>query len=72
MFGTVISTLFAGMLSDLFGRRTMMSLSGILFVLSIPMIALAHSYDLLISGRILQGISGGLIGVLSPCISPNV
>jgi MFS transporter, SP family, solute carrier family 2 (myo-inositol transporter), member 13 len=66
LLGTVISTLFAGMLSDLFGRRTIMSLSGILFVTSIPMIALAHSYGLLVFGRILQGISGGLIGVSAP------
>jgi MFS transporter, SP family, solute carrier family 2 (myo-inositol transporter), member 13 len=66
LLGTVISTLFAGMLSDVFGRRTIMSLSGILFVISIPMIALAHTYELLVFGRILQGISGGLIGVSAP------
>jgi len=66
LLGTVISTLFAGMLSDWFGRRTIMSLSGILFVASIPMIALAHTYGLLVFGRILQGISGGLIGVSAP------
>jgi SP family myo-inositol transporter-like MFS transporter 13 len=66
LLGTVISTLFAGALADLFGRRTILSFSGILFVISIPMIALAHSYSLLFSGRILQGISGGLIGVAAP------
>ena len=66
LLGTVISTLFAGLLADLFGRRTIMSLSGILFVASIPMIALAHDYELLVFGRILQGISGGLIGVAGP------
>ncbi|HTR41079.1 MAG TPA: MFS transporter [Pseudomonadales bacterium] len=66
LLGTVISTLFAGLLSDWFGRRTILSFSGILFVVSIPMIALAHSYSLLFSGRILQGISGGLIGVAAP------
>jgi MFS transporter, SP family, solute carrier family 2 (myo-inositol transporter), member 13 len=66
MLGTVISTLFSGLLSDLFGRRAIMSFSGILFACSIPMIALAHSYPVLISGRILQGISGGLIGVAVP------
>ena len=66
LLGTVISTLFAGLLSDLFGRRTIMTLSGILFVASVPMIALAHTYGLLVSGRLLQGISGGLIGVAAP------
>jgi sugar porter (SP) family MFS transporter len=66
LLGTVFSTLFAGALADLFGRRTLMTLSGLLFVLSVPVIALAHSYGLLVFGRILQGISGGLIGVAAP------
>jgi SP family myo-inositol transporter-like MFS transporter 13 len=66
LLGSVISTLFAGMLADWLGRKKLMSLSGILFVVSIPMIALAHGYGALVFGRILQGISGGLIGVVIP------
>src|SRR5579864_9114104 len=49
LLGTVISTAFAGMLADLFGRKPMMILSGLLFVASIPAIALAHSYGLLVA-----------------------
>lgn len=64
--GTVISTLFAGMLADLLGRRTMMTLSGVLFVVSVPMIAMAHTYWLLVLGRLLQGISVGAIGISGP------
>src|SRR5260221_1249793 len=66
LLGSVISTLFAGAFADLFGRKKLMSLSGILFVISIPMIALAHGYWPLVFGRLLQGISGGLIGVVIP------
>jgi len=66
LLGSVISTLFAGMLADWLGRKKLMSLSGILFVISIPMIALAHGYWPLVFGRLLQGISGGLIGVVIP------
>jgi MFS family permease len=66
LLGGVISTLFAGMLADLVGRKKMMILSGLLFVISIPMIALAHGYWPLVCGRLLQGISGGLIGVVIP------
>jgi sugar porter (SP) family MFS transporter len=66
LLGSVISTLFAGMLADWLGRQKMMALSGILFVISIPMIALAHGYGPLVFGRLLQGISGGLIGVVIP------
>ncbi len=66
LLGSVISTLFAGMLADWMGRRKLMALSGILFVLSIPAIALAHGYGPLVLGRLLQGISAGLIGVVVP------
>ena len=66
LLGSVISTLFAGLLADWLGRKKMMALSGILFVVSIPMIALSHGYEALVLGRLLQGISGGLIGVIIP------
>ena len=66
LMGSVISTLFAGMLADLLGRKKLMALSGILFVVSIPMIALAHGFNALVLGRLLQGVSAGLIGVVIP------
>ena len=66
LLGSVISTLFAGLLADWLGRKKMMALSGILFVISIPMIALAQGYEALVLGRLLQGISAGLIGVVVP------
>jgi MFS family permease len=66
LLGSVISTLFAGMLADWMGRRTLMALSGVMFVISIPVIALAHGYGPLVFGRLLQGVSGGLIGVVVP------
>jgi MFS family permease len=66
LLGSVISTLFAGMLADWMGRKLLMTLSGVLFVISIPVIALSHGYEPLILGRLLQGISAGLIGVVVP------
>ncbi|MGB3631601.1 MAG: MFS transporter [Terracidiphilus sp.] len=66
LLGSVFSTLFAGMLSDWMGRKKLMILSGITFVLSIPVIALSQGYGPLFFGRLLQGISGGLIGVVVP------
>ncbi|MDR3460537.1 MAG: MFS transporter [Verrucomicrobiae bacterium] len=66
LLGGVFSTLFAGLLADLLGRKKMMIFSGILFVVSVPAIALSHSYGGLIFGRVLQGISGGLIGIIIP------
>ncbi len=66
LLGSVISTLFAGLLADWMGRKWLMALSGILFVISIPVIALAHGYQPLVFGRLLQGVSAGLIGVVVP------
>lgn len=66
LLGSVFSTLFAGLLADWMGRKPLMILSGLTFVISIPMIALASGYGPLFFGRLLQGISGGLIGVVVP------
>ncbi len=66
LLGSVISTLFAGMLADWMGRKWLMILSGLMFVVSIPVIALAQGYGPLVMGRILQGVSAGLIGVVVP------
>jgi MFS transporter, SP family, solute carrier family 2 (myo-inositol transporter), member 13 len=66
LLGSVISTLFAGLLADWMGRKPLMILSGLLFVVSIPVIALSQGYGPLVFGRLLQGISAGLIGVVVP------
>lgn len=66
LLGSVISTLFAGLLADWMGRKPLMILSGCTFVVSIPMIALSHGYGPLFFGRLLQGVSGGFIGVVVP------
>jgi len=66
LLGSVFSTLFAGLLADWMGRKPLMILSGLMFVLSIPVIALSHGYSPLVLGRLLQGVSAGLIGVVVP------
>ena len=66
LLGSVISTLFAGLLADWMGRKPLMILSGLMFVVSIPVIALSQGYGPLVLGRLLQGVSAGLIGVVVP------
>jgi SP family myo-inositol transporter-like MFS transporter 13 len=66
LLGAVFSTMFAGMLADWMGRKPLMILSGLTFVISIPMIALSHGYSPLLVGRLLEGVSAGLIGVVVP------
>ena len=76
LLGSVVSTLFAGLLADWLGRKKMMTLSGALFVISIPIISMSHGYTPLLIGRLLQGLSAGLIGVVVPlylaeCLTPE-
>ncbi len=66
LLGSVFSTLFAGVLADWLGRKRLMVLSGLTFVISIPVIALAQGYGPLFFGRLLQGVSAGLVGVVVP------
>jgi len=66
LLGSVFSTLFAGLLADLMGRKPLMILSGVAFALSIPIIALSLGFWVLFYGRLLQGISGGFIGIVVP------
>jgi len=66
LLGSVLSSLFAGMVADLIGRRGAMFLAGLLFTASIPVMALSDGYAALLMGRLLQGVSGGLIGVVVP------
>jgi MFS family permease len=66
LLGSVFSTLFAGLLADWMGRKPLMIISGLAFTLSIPIIALSQGYAPLFFGRLLQGMSGGFIGVVVP------
>lgn len=65
-FGSMVGSLVTGFFADLFGRKTMMIISGLMFVTSVVLIVLSHEFVLLFAGRMLQGISGGVIGVVVP------
>lgn len=64
--GSTLSSLIAGFMADWFGRKKMIIVSGVLFVLSIVLIVLSQGFWSLLFGRILQGLSGGIIGVVIP------
>ncbi len=44
LLGSVFSTLFAGLLADWMGRKPLMIISGLAFMVSIPVIALSQGY----------------------------
>jgi MFS transporter, SP family, solute carrier family 2 (myo-inositol transporter), member 13 len=64
--GSMLSSLVAGVLADWFGRKTMMIVSGLMFVLSVGLIVISQSFLPLFAGRLLQGMSGGVIAVVVP------
>lgn len=64
--GSMVSSLVAGVLADLFGRKKMMVVSGLAFVLSVGLIVLSQNFFTLFCGRLLQGMSGGVIAVVVP------
>ena len=66
LLGSVISTLFAGLIADWIGRKPLMILSGVAFAASIPIIALSEGYWTLFLGRLLQGASAGFVGIVVP------
>jgi len=66
MGGSILGSVVAGMLADWLGRRAMMVVSALLFVGSVAVIYLSQSFVPLLLGRLLQGLSGGVIAVVVP------
>ena len=64
--GTMFASVIAGFFADLVGRKLMMLLSAVMFVASVGIIFTSQSYVPLLLGRILQGMSGGVIAVVVP------
>jgi MFS family permease len=74
--GGMCSSLVGGVLADWLGRKKMMVLSGLLFVASVGLIVISQGFVPLFLGRLLQGISGGVIAVVVPlylaeCLGKN-
>src|ERR1700722_19762558 len=64
--GSMLSSLVAGVLADYLGRKKMVIASGFLFISSVGLIVLSHGFVPLMAGRLLQGVSGGVIAVVVP------
>jgi len=74
--GGTAASLVAGLFADWLGRKKMMIVSGVLFIVSVLMIITSHGFVGLLAGRLLQGISGGVIAVVVPlylaeCLAPE-
>ena len=71
LWGSLPSSLVAGLLAEWFGRRKMIIASALLFLISIPVICASGFFEggnlwMMIGGRALQGAAAGLFGVIVP------
>jgi SP family myo-inositol transporter-like MFS transporter 13 len=64
--GSILGSVVAGVLADWLGRKRMMIVSGVMFVASVAIIYASQSFQPLLLGRLLQGMSGGVIAVVVP------
>lgn len=64
--GGTVSSLVAGALADVIGRKRLMIAAAVLFLASVALIVVARSFSPLFAGRTLQGLSAGMIAVVIP------
>jgi SP family myo-inositol transporter-like MFS transporter 13 len=66
MGGSMFASVIAGFFADILGRKIMMIISAVMFVASVAIIFTSQTYVPLLLGRLLQGMSGGVIAVVVP------
>ena len=66
LIGSIIGVLFAGILSDKFGRKSTMILSAILFSTSAIGCAVSTDFNPLVIYRIIGGVGIGVVSIISP------
>lgn len=66
LVGSIIGVLFAGILSDRFGRKTIMVLSAVLFSSSAIGCAICMNFNQLVLYRIIGGVGIGIVSIISP------
>ncbi|MCY3998829.1 MAG: sugar porter family MFS transporter [Flavobacteriaceae bacterium] len=66
LIGTILGVSVAGFLSDRYGRKNMLIVSGLFFALSAIGCSLSESFNHLVTYRILGGVGIGIASMLSP------
>jgi sugar porter (SP) family MFS transporter len=64
--GGALAILFSGLLADWLGRKRMLVFAALISCIGISIAASAHSFALLTSGRLIQGIGVGIITLVTP------
>ncbi|MEQ9299601.1 MAG: sugar porter family MFS transporter [Cyclobacteriaceae bacterium] len=65
-FAAMFAMLVAGTLSDRVGRRDILIVSALLYIISAVLSAIASSYEMLVAARMLGGVAFGAALVLAP------
>lgn len=67
MFGGILASATAGVLCDRLGRKKMISSAAVLFLVAVPVVCFSgESLAIMLTGRILQGMSAGYMAVVMP------
>ncbi|MFT4257690.1 MAG: sugar porter family MFS transporter [Pseudoxanthomonas sp.] len=72
LIGCIVGAFFAGTLADRMGRRNVMRLAAVLFLIGAVIQGLAHDHALFVFARILGGMAVGAASVLSPAYISEV
>jgi len=72
LLGCAIGAFFAGRLADRWGRRTVLIISAVLFLLSALGAGVAHASAFFIAARVLGGFAVGAASVMSPAYIAEV
>src|SRR6187549_75885 len=72
LIGCVIGASLAGILADSIGRRAVMRLSALLFLIGALVQGFAHDHTIFVIARILGGMAVGAASVLSPAYISEV
>lgn len=72
LIGCFIGAFFAGTLADRMGRRNVMRLAALLFLVGALVQGLAHDHNIFVIARILGGMAVGAASVLSPAYISEV
>ncbi|MCK4608362.1 MAG: sugar porter family MFS transporter [Gammaproteobacteria bacterium] len=64
--GGSIATLISGPLADWLGRRTMLTVSAVVFISGIIVLVSSHSFAGVLTGRLIEGVGVGVITMIVP------
>ena len=64
--GGLVGTLLSGPMGDRYGRRFLIMVSSIVFIIGVCFILLAHSFLMILCARLLLGVGVGIVAVAVP------